>query len=165
MTSKRDILLNQAADLRRSELHTPERCDGESFAAYKLRRKASAEAARNLQVPAPTFTFQQRTSVARKLKNAKKAEEARLRAGPAPKFPKLRRHKRADPIKPTWPNSDDQRAQSRPLLYLSPLAELRSRLTIGRDDKGFPIMHKDWPALQRAAKQGRGEILRAYLQR
>jgi hypothetical protein len=39
--------------------------------------------------------------------------------------------KRKVPIKPTWPHSDDQRAQSRPLLYAKPLRHLAAQLLAG----------------------------------
>ena len=145
------------------QLHNPERGPNESFDDYKLRRRASNQAARNLRRPAERAVFAQHTD-ANQRAHAKGVREKR-KTGQAPVFAKARRHKRADPIKPTWPRTKDQRKQSRPLLYLSPLAELRRRLTIGTDAKGFPIMHKDWAGLTRAASQGRGDVLRGYLQR
>jgi len=150
-------------DPRQPSLHNPERGPNESFDDYKQRRRASNQAARNLRQPAQQFQFTQHTNAKQRAHAAKVREERKT--GACPVFSKVRRHKRADPIKPTWPRTKDQRKQSRPMLYLSPLAELRRRLTLGTDDKGFPIMHKDWAGLTRAASQGRGDVLRAYLQR
>lgn len=41
--------------------------------------------------------------------------------GQNPKFPKERTHKPKDTIAPTWPHTENQRAQRRPLIVLRPV--------------------------------------------
>lgn len=58
-----------------------------------------------------------------KLKQALKAVKRLASRGtpqPAPKFEEPRRHKTKDSIAPTWPRTENQHAQGRPLIVLHP---------------------------------------------
>lgn len=67
-------------------------------------------------------------------KKAKKLEAQRLtaqRGGQKPKAVAAREHKPKDPVKPTWPGTPNQRAQSRPMIVVHP------RRQTARDERRF----------------------------
>jgi hypothetical protein len=74
-------------------------------------------------------------------KKAKKKEEKRIAAecgGQKPKIVAVRQRKPKAAVKPTWPASPDQRAQSRPVIVL------KSRKCTHKDHRCDEIRHA-WP--------------------
>lgn len=154
----------QVKSMSNFNLFRPERAEGESFEAYKKRRTLANKVGRAMEAPQDSrgdfkhIGRQRRKGVDRWL-------------GQLPKFTKERRHKRVDPHTclrvGRIPNSKQRRVwrEGEPLIYRNPLALLNTLMTVGRDDKNRPIMHKDWALAQAAARQGWGRVLHQMVQR
>lgn len=104
-------------------LHAPERQAGESQADYRARRTQSRATVAELLAPVRTSVFRVhigKSKVSGRDRHRKLVAIAAQRRGAAtaPKFaePRVRKVKKA--IKPTWPASDDQRMQTRPVIVL-----------------------------------------------
>lgn len=101
-------------------LHSPERQPNESQAQYIERRALSnalvAQALKPTNPPHFAVPIGKSANSKRDKHRAKVAAAKPMAAGPKP-LP-VRKHKRSEAIKPTWPRSDDQHAQTRPLIVL-----------------------------------------------
>lgn len=64
---------------------------------------------------------------------------AKQQSAPAPQFVTERKHKRAPVAKPTWPATDNQRKQSRPLIYERPMRAIALHMLLSNppNEKGF----------------------------
>lgn len=63
--------------------------------------------------------------------------------GQNPKFATPRKRKPKDPIAPTWPRTEDQKAQSRPLVLVHPLRHIDPLSPAkARSRRAFRFMHK-----------------------
>jgi hypothetical protein len=145
----------------------PERNQGESFEAYKKRRKLANLMADRIEgpvseggnfkhvqygkLPPRDFTKGQNPKFRKSRKRVSKwAREGRytcLRVGRIP----LSRNRRV------WRHGES-------MIYRNPLKQLHELLTIGRDPKTKqPLMHKDWKAAETAAKNGWGRVLHQML--
>lgn len=97
-------------------IHNPERLLTETFAEYQDRRKASQIAVKAALKGIPVAF--------------KHSDKKRVRKHPfngTPKFAKVRTHKPKDPIKATWPKSDDQKLQSRPVIVVHPIRAMAAK--------------------------------------
>jgi CubicO group peptidase (beta-lactamase class C family) len=58
------------------------------------------------------------------------------------------------PVPPTWPRTKDQKAQSRPLIYIKPLRHLAAAMLAGNppDKDGIRSLTKQQRALLRGAR-------------
>jgi len=97
-------------------IHTPERQPGETQDAYRARRVASRSEARRITTNLGPSTLPQKQRPARR--------QQRGLPGQNPKFAPVRVHKPKAAIKPTWPKTDDQKRQSRPVIYAAPVRAL-----------------------------------------
>lgn len=116
-----------------SNLHTPERLEGESIEDYKQRRAASKAVAKYMMHGMPL--------------NVLKASRRgiRIRKHPrngVPKFAKVRSHKPKKAIKATWPGSENQKLQSRPVIVIHPVRALRMKFLASNpaDKNGFRML-------------------------
>lgn len=101
-------------------VHAPERQAAETHSDYRSRLQLSREAiAASQSMPATA-----RTKPAISKRDAHRAKVAIQHIDATqPKFDEPRKRKVKDAIKATWPKSDDQKAQSRPLIVLGPNRE------------------------------------------
>lgn len=112
-------------------IHTPERLEGESRKDYQARRKASKAAVRAMLRGTPTDQIAGRTRMPGRNHIATAASQN-------PKFPKERRHKRKDLIKPTWPATPDQHKQGRPLILMHPTSHMSKAWRHLEDVRAMP---------------------------
>lgn len=106
-----------------TNLHAPQRLENETREAYSARRKASQQAARATRYGTPnTDRFVQSTNPEKHAERA--ARRAAKFSGAEPKPLKVRTHKPKKAVKATWPDSKDQRAQSRPVIVSHPVRAL-----------------------------------------
>lgn len=108
------------------------------------------------------------------VKAKKRIAEGRARSGDAeriartyayqsnsPKPLQCRVQKAKDPIKPTWPNSIDQRKQSRPIIIQRPLRHIHERHPDMKDAQGnFAGYAWRYAEAMNAAKEGDGASVR-----
>lgn len=94
--------------------HARERLPGESFDDYKARRAWSNRTLALLAAPRPTESH-----------SKSRLRRFRRDMGQNPKFQAERKRKPARGHPPTWPSTDDQRKQSRPVIVLHPVKQLR----------------------------------------
>lgn len=97
------------------ESHARERLPGESFADYKKRRAWSN------RVLAAAIEPQMSTSWPGYKAGARRKPR---HMGQHPKFKRERRRRNRVGHGPTWPRTDDQRTQSRPVIVLHPIRQL-----------------------------------------
>jgi hypothetical protein len=114
-------------------IHTPERGADESFEDYRARRRASQAAAQQLKDGTNFIDVKDWERIcggaARSSRDRHRGrvrvQRARLGAAPGPKFPKERKRKPAKAHGPTWPRTEDQKAQSRPLIVIKPIRQIK----------------------------------------
>lgn len=94
--------------------HARERLPGESFEDYKARRAWSNRTLALLAAPRPTESH-----------SKSRLRRFRRDMGQNPKFQAERKRKPTRGHPPTWPSTDDQRKQSRPVIVLHPVKQLR----------------------------------------
>lgn len=98
--------------------HARERLPGESFEGYKVRRSWSNRTLAEMVAQRPETTRPRLRGVRRPPRDM----------GQHPKFKPERRRRPSVGHGPTWPHTDDQREQSRPLLVAHPLRHLKQAL-------------------------------------
>lgn len=73
-----------------------------------------------------------RTNVSKKSAH-RVAVAAKQRPAPAPQFASERKHNRAPVAKPTWPATDNQRKQSRPLICERPMRAIALHMLLSNE--------------------------------
>ncbi|WP_342617180.1 hypothetical protein [Rhodoferax sp. GW822-FHT02A01] len=98
-----------------NNLHTPQRLEGETRDQYVIRR---AESNRYAKAIAHGVPLQHLSLVSKKMRMRKHPVQG------VAKPVKVRVRKPKQPIKATWPKSDDQVLQSRPVIVMHPVRAL-----------------------------------------
>jgi len=142
-------------------LHAPQRLDGESRTQYAARRIQSKLACRLVKFGLEnTGRFVQSTNPKKKARKALASATFPKSSGQNPIALTVRHHKPKAAIKPTWPHSVDQRKQSRPLIIMSPLKQLKAAFPVTKNIDGTTSVNQALALAQTFAAKGNGAVVR-----
>ncbi len=112
-----------------SNFYAPERHANESFDDYKKRRRVSQRKAAMLKEGVNNTSVERWQRESGKPPGRVDRRRAAVKASkpvpPRPKFAKERKRIPALGHRPTWPKTEDQAAQSRPLIVINPVWQLK----------------------------------------
>jgi len=134
-----------------SNFYAPQRLPGESFEDYKSRRRVSQRRADNLMSGINNIGVHLWKVHAGKppgrVDRRRAAVKASKPVAPGPKFAKMRKRIASRGHAPTWPNpkSEDQMTQSRPLIVINPVWQLKKMRAYGHAAASYGSDFYDYP--------------------